>query len=310
MTSIAVILPAFNEELTIVETITQFHEALPNAKIIVVDNNSQDNTFLLAKETLSKLSNSGFVIFERRQGKANAMRRAFLSIDADIYLVCDADMTYPANRALDLIEPILRSEADMVVGDRQSDGSYKSENKRKFHLFGNNLVQQVIKQLFKTGMNDVMSGYRALSRPFVKNYPILVEGFQVEVDMTLYALDKRYRILEIPIEYKDRPIGSFSKLNTISDGAKVIFAIIQIFRYYKPLAFFSGLSILFCILGLITAIPVFNDWIQFQYIHHVPLAILSAGIEILAALFFGIGLILDAIARNDKIRSELNLLRG
>ena len=310
MSTIAVILPAYNEELTIVETIEQFHRVLPEAKIVVIDNNSQDKTSPLSKETLSRLGNSGVVIFEGRQGKANAMRRAFLEINADVYLVCDADMTYPANRAFDLIGPVLRSEADMVVGDRQSDGSYKVENKRKFHMFGNNLVLRFIKLLFNAGLNDVMSGYRALSKNFVKNYPILVDGFQIEVDMTLYALDKRYRILEVPIEYKDRPLGSFSKLNTFTDGAKVIFAIIQTFRYYKPFAFFSWLGTIFAILGLITAIPVFKDWVQFQYIHHVPLAILAAGIEILAALFFGVGLILDAIARNEKARSELNLLNS
>ena len=309
MTNVAVILPAYNEGLTIEATIKAFHQVLPDSIIVVIDNNSVDSTFAIAEKTFNSLNILGSVIKETKQGKANAMRRAFLTINADIYLVCDADMTYPANRAHDLIRPIVEDQADMVVGDRQSDGSYGDENKRRFHLFGNHLVRTFIQKLFGSNLKDIMSGYRAINKSFVKNYPILVEGFEIEVDMTLYALDKRFRILEIPIEYKDRPKGSFSKLNTFSDGAKVIFTIIQILRFYRPLLFFGSLSCIFCISGLLIGIPVFIDWIQFKYIYHVPLAILASGIELLAALALGIGLILDASARHDKIRAELLLMK-
>ena len=310
MTSIALILPAYNEELTISQVIEVFHRALPEACIYVVDNNSTDRTFELASATLCNLNIVGRVIKEQRQGKGNAVRRAFLEVNADVYVLADADLTYPASRIKDLIDPILSGEADMVVGDRHSLGGYQRENKRNFHSFGNNLVTTLVNKLFKANLVDIMSGYRAFSKKFVKNYAILVEGFEIETDITLHSLDKRYRIREIPIEYQDRPTGSFSKLNTFSDGAKVLFTIFQILCYYRPLFFFGMIAIFFCILGLITAIPVFDDWITHRFIYHVPLAILAVALEIIAALSLSVSLVLNSITRQYRMQCERDLLNS
>lgn len=305
---IAVVLPAYNEELTIADTMRAFARHLPEASIYVINNNSKDRTAELAASTLQELGHSGAVIDEKRQGKGNALRRAFNAIDADIYVLADADMTYPAERARDLIAPILRNEADMVVGDRHSGGHYAKENTRSLHGFGNRLVQNTVNLLFNAKLVNIMSGYRVFSRQFVKNYPILVEGFQIETDMTLHALDKRFRIVEMSIEYKDRPEGSFSKLNTLSDGAKVLFTIAQILRYYRPLLFFGGLSLLFALVGLLAGVPVINDWIQFKFIYHVPLAILAAGLEIFAVVLLAIGLTLDSLSHTQRMQFERALL--
>jgi glycosyltransferase involved in cell wall biosynthesis len=305
---VAIILPAFNEGITIAQTIEAFHGELPSARIVVVNNNSSDATAEISRDTLKRLAARGEVIDEKRQGKGNAMRRAFMDVDADIYVMADADLTYPAERVHDLIRIIAQNHADMVVGDRHSSGHYKAENKRRFHNFGNNAVKWLINKLFRSNLVDIMSGYRAFSRKFAKNYPILVEGFQIETDMTLHALDKRFRICEIPIEYKDRPVGSVSKLNTFSDGARVIFAIAQILRYYRPLTFFGGLSIVFGLLGLVTAFPVFQDWVRYRYIYHVPLAILAAAIEIVAVLSLSAGIILDTITHQHRLNFERHLL--
>ncbi len=307
--NIAVILPAFNEELTIKETITQFNKYLPEAEIFVVNNNSSDKTEQIAKQTIKNLQCKGKVINEDCQGKGNALRRAFLSIDADIYVISDADMTYPASQVQNLIRPVLNDEADMVVGDRHSGGHYAKENKRALHGFGNRLVQTLINKLFKAQLSDVMSGFRAFNKLFVKNYPILVGGFEIETDMTLHALDKRLRIVEFPIEYRDRPQGSLSKLNTFSDGAKVIFTIFQVLRFYKPLFFFTMLSILFFVSAGLASIPVFNDWVQHRYIYHVPLAILASGLSIVAIILLGTGLMLDSLAHLHKREYEQHLLK-
>jgi glycosyltransferase involved in cell wall biosynthesis len=306
--AIAIILPAYNEELTIGPTIEAFWRAIPNAEIVIINNNSTDATEKIACDTLSSLKARGKVINEYRQGKGNAVRRAFSDIDADIYVMADADLTYPAEMVVALIQPILDGEADMVVGDRLSDGHYARENKRRFHGFGNYLVKKLINGLFGSSLNDIMSGYRAFNRKFVKNYPILVEGFQLETDVTLHALDKRFRILEIPVPYKDRPAGSFSKLNTFRDGARVIFTIAQILRYYRPMAFFGYLALVFAITGIISAIPVFNDWIVHRYIYHIPLAILSASLEIVSVMSLGIGLMLDSITHQHRMNAERRLL--
>lgn len=217
-------------------------------------------------------------------------------------------MTYPADRVHDLLRPVLDGEADMVVGDRHSGGHYATENKRPLHHFGNRLVQRLVNRLFSASLVDIMSGYRVFSHAFVKTYPILVEGFQIETDMTLHALHRRMRIVEIPVEYKDRPEGSVSKLNTFSDGARVISTIAQILRYYRPMAFFMVFSALFAIAGLMAAIPVFDDWFTHRYIMHIPLAILAAALETVAVLLLAVGLILDSIAHHEKKRAELNYL--
>lgn len=306
--AIAVILPAYNEELTIEGTILAFHQALPEAAIWVVNNRSADATEAVAHTTLSKLHCSGGVLNETRKGKGNAVRRAFLEIDADIYILSDADLTYPAERARDLMAAVIEGRADMVVGDRHSAGHYAAENKRALHGFGNRLVRDLVNRLFNAKLADIMSGYRVFSRRFVKSYPILVEGFEIETDMTLHALDKRFRIVEIPVEYRDRPEGSVSKLNTLSDGTKVIFTIARILRYYRPLAFFGGAAVVVGLAGLLAALPVFDDWVREHYIHHVPLAILATGLEIVAVMLGAIGLILDSITHQDKRAFERELL--
>lgn len=307
---VAVILPAYNEEQTILGTIEDFHRHLPEAEIWVVNNRSSDATEALARDALSRLMCGGGVINERRPGKGNAVRRAFLDIDADIYVLADADMTYPASQARELMQPVLAGEADMVVGDRHSAGHYASENKRALHGFGNRLVRGLVNKLFRSDLADIMSGYRVFSRVFVKNYPIIVEGFEIETDMTLHALDKRFRILEIPVEYRDRPAGSFSKLNTLRDGARVISSIGNILRYYRPLIFFGGAAVFFAVMGLLAGIPVIEEWISSRYISHVPLAILATGLEIVAIIFVAIGLILDSVTNQDKRNFERQLLRS
>ena len=309
MIKIAIILPAYNEAQTIAETIRAFHKACPSGELWVINNNSSDATDEIARNELVELGVGGGVIVEPRQGKGNAVRRAFHEIDADIYVMADADMTYPAERINDLIQPVIEGKADMVVGDRHSTGHYQQENKRRLHNFGNRLVQSLVNKLFRANLVDIMTGYRAFNRVFVKSYPILVEGFEIETDMTLHALDKNFRIMEVPVEYKDRPEGSFSKLNTLSDGSKVIFTIMRILRHYRPLIFFGGTGLLLALTGVIAAIPVFGDWMRDGYIYHVPLAILATGIEIVALQLVAIGLVLDSIAEQDKRNFELALLR-
>ena len=309
MSNIALILPAYNEELTIGQTIEQFSNELPDALIVVIDNNSSDLTSMIARDTFSRLGLNGIVLLEKRQGKGNAVRRAFIEIDADIYVLSDADLTYPAKQIHELIKPIQDGQADMVVGDRLSGGHYAHENKRSFHGFGNLLVIWLVNKLFRSNLSDIMSGYRVFNRNFIMSYPSIYEGFELETDLTLHALDKRLRIIEIPIEYKDRPLGSVSKLNTFKDGARVIFTIAQVMRYYQPLIFFGYISIFFLVAGLIAAIPPIADWIYHRYVYHVPLAILAASLEVVAILVLGIGIILDSIAHQEKMAFEKEFLR-
>jgi len=306
---IAIILPAYNEAATVAETMRAFHAALPRAELVVVNNNSNDDTAAIATQTLRELNAAGRVLHESRQGKGNAIRRAFLEIDADIYVMSDADLTYPAARLLDLIRPVAEGSADMVVGDRHSGGHYAAENKRALHGMGNRLVQRMVNRLFHARLVDIMSGYRVFNRSFVKTYPILVEGFQIETDMTLHALNRRMRIVEIPVEYRDRPAGSFSKLNTLSDGRRVIFTVVKILRHYRPLAFFTALSTVFCLAGLLAAAPVLQEWVHMNYITRVPLAVLAAALEIVAFVLLAVGIILDSLSHHEKHRAELHYLR-
>lgn len=302
--SIAIILPAYNEELTIRDTILGFHRALSGAPIYVVNNNSKDATEAIARRTLTELGARGAVLRECRQGKGNAMRRAFLEIEADVYLLADADMTYPPEQAMDMLTPILEHRADMTVGDRHSGGQYARENDRPFHNLGNKLVQWLVNRMYGTALVDIMSGYRALSRDFVRSYPIIVEGFQIETDMTLFALQHRFRIEEVPIEYRNRPQGSMSKLNTFADGIMVLTTIFQIFRFYKPATFFSYAAALLALLGLLLGLPVIAEYLSTQFIRHIPLAILASAMETIAVLFLGVGLILDSIAYHRRLDSE------
>jgi len=305
---VAVILPAYNESMTIVDTIIDFSEELPEAIIIVVDNNSSDDTFNLAQSIILEKNIKGEVLFEPFQGKGAAMRKAFKEINADVYVMADADLTYPARDVHKLIQPVEEGNVDMVVGDRHSGGHYQKENKRAFHGFGNNLVKNMINLLFKSQLNDIMSGYRVFNKNFVKNYPIMVDGFQLETDMTLHCLDKRFRIKEVPIDFVDRPNGSVSKLNTFDDGLKVLFTIFNIFRVYNPFRFYGIFFLLFSTLSLAAAYPVINDWIIHKYIYHIPLAILSTGLGIVAILSISLGLILDAVTRQHNVDYEHKML--
>lgn len=308
MSKIAFIFPAYNEQATIADTLRSFHAQVPEAELWIVDNNSSDDTAKIARETLNEIRAEGGVLTEKQQGKGNAVRKAFQKIDADYYLLSDADLTYPAAQARELLAPVLSGEADMVVGDRLANGCYKIENKRFFHNFGNHFVLFLINTLFNANLSDIMSGYRAFSRQFVKNYPILVEGFELETDMTLHALDKRFRIVELPIAYKDRPAGSASKLNTVHDGLRVIKTIFTIFRYYKPCIFFGLLSLFFALCGFLAGFPVLNDYIVHEYIYHVPLALLAIGLVLVSLLMLMVGLILDQGAHYNKCNFEQKIL--
>lgn len=304
-----VVLPAYNEELTLKETILDFANELPDAYIVIIDNNSKDRTYDIAKNTLETNNLNGTVLFERRQGKGYAIRKAFTEIKSDIFIMADADLTYPAKDVHKLLKPVIEGKADLVVGDRHSEGQYKKENKRTFHDSGNDLVKRLINALFKSNLRDIMSGYRVLNSTFVKNYPIMVSGFELETDMTLHALDKRFNLIEIPIDYSDRPTGSYSKLNTFQDGFRVLLTIFNIFRHYKPLLFFSSFAGAFMLLGLIIGMPVINDYLVYDYVYHVPSAILATGLEIMALMSLIVGLILDSIERNNKQLFEHKIIK-
>ena len=298
---VAVLIPCYNEELTIGKVIDDFKKELPEANIYVYDNNSQDKTGEIAKE------HGAIVIKEYRQGKGNVVRTMFRDIDADIYIMIDGDDTYPAEAARKLMEPIIKNEADMVIGDRLSNGTYAKENKRAFHNLGNNLVQGLIGLLFKNEIKDIMTGYRVFNRFFVKTMPVMSEGFQIETEMSIHALDKKFRLKEIPIEYRDRPAGSESKLNTFRDGYRVIKALIGLFKDYKPLLFFGTISIVSLILGLLAGVPVIVEFALTRFITKVPSAILAVGFIVVAVVSLACGLILDTISATDKRNYELYL---
>lgn len=308
LSRVAVVLPAYNEARTIEATIRDFRAALPDAEIVVVDNRSSDGTYEIAVRTLQDCGGRGRVLREQSPGKASAVRRAFLEVDADIYVMADADLTYPARHAHELIAPILRQEADMVVGDRISNGRYAAENKRPGHGWGNALVRSLVNALYGSRLNDILSGFRVFNRRFIQNYPILVRGFELETDVTLHALEMRHRIVEIPIDYQDRPEGSESKLSTVRDGLRVLNTIVQIIRHYRPLPFFGGVAALMAALGLAAGVPPINDYIQYRFVHHVPLAILAVGLELTALLCLGIGLILSTIVRGQAAQAERDVI--
>ncbi len=305
---IAIILPAHNEAVTVVQTMCSFHEALPYARIYVVDNNSSDNTYALAKNAFAEYGIDGAVLKENRLGKGNAVRRAFLEVEAEVYLLADADCTYPANQAIDLVLPIFKGEADMVLGDRFSQGDYDRGKTRPLHSIGNNIVTKLVNALGSSSLVDAMTGYRALSRAFVHTYPLLVEGFQLETDISLFAAQGRFRYREIPIRYVDRPQGSFSKLSTVHDGLRVLLAIFRIARHYRPLFFFSVLSVFFAMLGLLVGVSVLVEFFQTGYITKVPSVIAAAAFEIIAAILFSVGLILDGLAFQRRMYFEKNII--
>ena len=296
---IGIIIPALNEEKTIKDVIIGFHDSLPHAEIYVIDNASTDNTLEIAEKTLKSISSTGQIIREETKGKANALRRAFIELDLDIYITVDADLTYDPMEINKLLEPILANTADIVVGDRHSNNIYNKQNDRRFHEFGNRLVRKLINMIFNTSLNDIFSGYRVLNKRFAKNMPIITSNFEIETEMTICALIYKFRIKEIPINYLNRISGSISKLNTISDGAKIIKALLMIIIDYKPLFFFGSLSIILFFTSLAIGLPVINEYILTKYITHVPLAILATGTMITSLLFFVVALILNVLTRSN-----------
>ena len=300
---IAVLVPCYNEELTIGKVVDDFKRELPEADIYVYDNNSKDNTSKIAEEK------GAIVVKEYRQGKGNVVRSMFRDIDADIYIMVDGDDTYPAEAARKMIEPIIEGKADMVIGDRLSNGTYFHENKRPFHDFGNNLVKGLIGLLFKNEIKDIMTGYRAFNRYFVKTMPVLSDGFQIETEMSIHALDKKFLLKEIPIDYRDRPAGSESKLSTFKDGYRVLSALGALFKSYKPMAFFGSISLACFILGMVVGIPVVFEFMKTDFVTKVPSAILAVGLVVVSMLALVCGFILDTSVKNNKMNYELYLTR-
>ena len=289
---IAVLIPCYNEELTVEKTVSDFKRVLPNADIYVYNNNSKDRTKELA------IKSGAIVRDEYRQGKGAVVRSMFRDIDADVYIMVDGDDTYPAEEVEGLITPVLEGKADMVIGDRLSS-TYYTENKRPFHNFGNSLVKGLINFLFKSDLNDIMTGYRSFSKKFVKCMPVMSDGFQIETEMTIFALTNNMQVVNVPITYRDRPEGSESKLNTFSDGFKVLLTLFNLFKDNRPFLFFGSISIVIFIIGLLIGIPVINEFIKTAYITKVPSAILAAALMLNAFLMFSVGIILDAI-KNEK----------
>ena len=300
--SVAVIVPCFNEAVTIAKVCDDFRREIPNATLYVYDNNSTDGTAEIAR------AHGAVVRLERRQGKGHVMRRAFREIDADVFVMVDGDDTYPAQSVHALMEPVLSGQADLVLGDRLSNQSYATENNRQFHSFGNDLVRAMIKRLYGHPITDAMTGYRVMSRSFVKSFPLLAKGFEIEVEMDIEAIDKHWRVTEVPIEYRDRPEGSYSKLSTFRDGLKVIAMIMGLFKDYKPLFLFSLFGILSFAVGLAVGIPVVVDYFHTHLVARFPSAILATALCLAGMLSFACGLILDTIVKANHKDYELMVL--
>lgn len=297
---IAVLIPCYNESKTIKKVIKDYKRELPEADIYVYDNNSTDGTDEIAR-------NAGAIVkYEYRQGKGNVIRSMFRQIEADCYLMVDGDDTYPAEDARKMCDLVLNGKADMVIGDRLSS-TYFKENKRPFHNFGNVIVRLLINKLFNNKIKDIMTGYRAFSHQFVKTYPILSKGFEIETEMTIHAVDKNFMIQEIPVAYRDRPEGSVSKLNTYKDGFKVLKLIATLFKEYKPFFFFNIVAIILAIISLIFVVPVFKEYFATGLVLRFPTLIVGGFIMISAILSFICGVILDVIVKKHKQLYELML---
>lgn len=296
---IAVLIPCYNEEKTIEKVVVDFKKALPEAVIYVYDNNSTDRSFKLAKEA------GAIVKTETKQGKGHVVRAMFRDIDADVYIMVDGDDTYPAKNVKQLVNSVLMG-ADMVIGDRLSS-TYFLENKRFGHNFGNVLVRKLINRTFKSDIKDIMTGYRAFSYRFVKTFPVLSDGFQIETEMTIHALDKKMNLINISVDYKDRPAGSSSKLNTYSDGMKVLMTIFNMIREYKPLQFFSAIAGVFLLIGGSLIVPIFVEFSKTNLVPRFPTLFISVMFLLLAFSAFLTGLILDLIAKKYRQLFEINL---
>ena len=298
---IAVLIPCYNESKTIEKVVNDYKKALPEADIYVYDNNSSDGTDKIAKKA------GAIVKYEHRQGKGNVIRTMFKEIDADCYLMIDGDDTYPAENAREMCDYVLNDNVDMVIGDRLSS-TYFEENKRPFHNTGNKLVRGLINYLFKSNVRDIMTSYRAFSYDFVKTFPVLSKGFEIETEMTIHALDKNMQLKEIPIEYRDRPEGSVSKLNTFSDGFKVLKTIGRLFKEYKPTIFFGLIGLLFLIISLCFGIPVFVDYFKTGLVERFPTLIFSGFMLMISILSFVCGIILEVVVKKHRQLFELILI--
>lgn len=299
---IAILLPCYNEEMTIEKVVRDFRYVLPSAEIWVYDNNSTDQSALLAANAGAR------VRCVHQKGKGYVVRRMFQEIDADCYVMADSDDTYPADEVQKLVDPILSGEADMVIGDRLSS-TYLTENKRQFHGFGNKLVRFLISWIFKQQIRDVMTGYRSFNRMFVKNCPVLSGGFEIETEMTLFACDKRMALKEVPITYRDRPEGSVSKLNTFSDGFKVLLMIFTMFRNYRPLQFFFGIAIVLFLMSGIAIVPVLSTYVKSGLVPQFPTLIVAGFTAIAGLLLMTCGLVLDSIKKYKDQDFEMALCR-
>ena len=298
MDKIAVLIPCYNESKTIKKVVEDFKRELPEATIYVYDNNSNDGTDKIAKEA------GAIVRYERKQGKGNVIRSMFRDIDAECYIMTDGDDTYPAEDARKLCNAVIEMNADMVIGDRLS-ATYFTENKRPFHNFGNVLVRKLINIIYKSKIRDVMTGYRAFSYKFVKTFPILSKGFEIETEMTIHSLDKNMGIENIEIEYRDRPQGSESKLSTFSDGFKVLKTIISLYKNYKPFAFLGQVACLLSVIGLLFLIPVLKDYIKTGLVPKMPSFVASVFFFMSAVQSFFGGMILQTMVKKSRQDFEI-----
>lgn len=301
MTKIAVLIPCYNESKTVGKVVADWKRELPEADIYVYDNNSTDGTDEIAK-------NAGAIVrYEYQQGKGNVVRRMFQEIEADCYVLIDGDDTYPADCAKEMVGKVLQHQADMVVGDRLSS-TYFEENKRPFHNFGNSMVRSAINCIFKSNVKDIMTGYRAFSHRFVKTFPVLSKGFEIETEMTIHAISMNMAIENVIVDYRDRPEGSESKLNTVNDGMKVLFTIFSLFRNYRPLAFFSILSAILLVIDIAAFIPaVMIPYCQTGLVERFPTLIVCGFLALAAILAFFNGMILDAIRMKERREFEFRL---
>ena len=300
MKKIAVLIPCYNESVTIEKVVKDYKTALPEADIYVYDNNSTDHTDEIAREA------GAIVKYEYRQGKGNVIRSIFRDIEADCYIMIDGDDTYPAEHARIMAELVLKKGVDMVIGDRLSS-TYFMENKRPFHNAGNRMVRFFINKLFDNNVRDIMTGYRAFSRQFVKSFPVLSKGFEIETEMTIHAVDKNFLLEEIPVKYRDRPSGSVSKLNTFSDGMKVLSTIATLFREYRPFAFFTSVAVVLEVIALIFFIPILLEYFKTGLVLRFPTLIVSGVIALIGILLWVCGLILEVIAKKHRQLYEIML---
>lgn len=297
---IVVLIPCYNEAQTIEKVVTDFKRVLPTASVYVYDNNSTDGTAELAQRA------GAIVRYEYQQGKGNVMRRMFREVDADAYLLVDGDDTYPAEVAPEMVRLVLEHQADMVVGDRLSS-TYYTQNKRPFHNFGNDLVRFCTNHLFGGEIKDIMTGYRAFSYQFVKSYPILSKGFEIETEMTIHALQRNMQVENVVIEYRDRPVGSESKLNTYSDGFKVLRTILRLYKNYRPFAFFGLIAATLAVVGIAFMIPVLQAYFATGIVSRFP-TLIACGLTLIAALMtFMSGVILDSQLAKDRRDFEFKL---